>query len=58
MDMEMSGEAVMWAMTTGSCISCPHYNPCRTKAGYQRPVDAPCIRHERELLEGRKIPNG
>lgn len=56
MDNEIAGEAVMWAMTTGRCISCPHYQPCRTKAGYQRPYDAHCIRREREFYEGKK-PN-
>ena len=56
MDKEIAGEAVMWAMTTGRCISCPHYEKCRTKAGYQRPGDAPCVQRERELF-GRKRSN-
>lgn len=56
MDREMAGKAVMWAMTTGCCISCPHYKQCRTSARYQRPPDAPCIQRERELF-GRKDPN-
>ena len=55
MDKEMAGEAVMWAMTTGSCISCPHYGQCRTDPRFRRPADSPCIRRERELYKGEKV---
>lgn len=53
MKNEIAGEAVMWAMTTGRCISCPYYQKCRTDPRFQRPADAPCIRRERELCGGK-----